>query len=92
MRAMPKRETDTSVETDRQEHAGASTPRRINVAITPDMLAAIERVIDREGVTLTEAVRRLVGYGDVLYRAAREDRQSIIFRDGDGNEREVLLV
>jgi hypothetical protein len=43
-------------------------------------------------VTLTEAVRRLVGYGDVLYRAAREDRQSIIFRDGDGNEREVLLV
>jgi hypothetical protein len=92
MQAMPKREANTTVDTDQQEHAGASPPRRINVAITPGMLAAIEHVIDREGVTLTEAVRRLVGYGDVLYRAAREDRQAIIFRDKDGTEREVLLV
>lgn len=92
---MPKPKTDTTVETgttDQHERPVATPPRRINVAVTPDMLAAIDRVIEREGVTLTEAVRRLIGYGEVLYRAAREDRQSIIFRDQDGGEREVLLV
>ena len=92
---MPKPRTDTTVETgttDQHERASAAPPRRINVAVTPDMLAAIDRVIDREGVTLTEAVRRLIGYGDVMYRAAKEDRQSILFRGDDGKEREVLII
>lgn len=70
----------------------ASTPRRINVAVTPDMLRAIDHVIDREGVTLTEAVRRLISYGDVMYRAVRDNDQTVFFRDEDGREREVLMV
>jgi hypothetical protein len=92
---MPKPKADITVETgttDQHDRPAAPPPRRINVAVTPDMLAAIDRVIEREGVTLTEAVRRLIGYGEVLYRAAREDKQSIIFRGEDGGEREVLLV
>lgn len=78
--------------TDERGAASSSSPRRINVAVTPDMLAAIDLVIDREQVTLTEAVRRLIGYGEVMYRAVKEQQQSVVFRSEDGKEREVLLV
>jgi len=87
---MAKAETDTVGETG--AGAASPTPRRINVAVTPDMLAAIDRVIEREGVTLTEAVRRLIGYGDLMYRSVREKKESVIFRGEDGKEREVILV
>jgi hypothetical protein len=56
------------------------------------MLAAIDRVIEREQVTLTEAVRRLIAYGDVVYRMVKEDGQTMVFRSKDGKEREVLLI
>ena len=59
------------------------------------MMAAIDRLIEREGVTLTEAVRRLIGYGDVVYRAVREKGQTMLFRDPndpDGREREIILI
>jgi hypothetical protein len=80
------------------DHEGAGKlssqpPRRINVAINADMLAAIDRVIEREQVTLTEAVRRLITYGDFVYRAVKEDRASVILRPSDGGaDREVVLV
>jgi hypothetical protein len=74
------------------EEQPASPPRRINVAVTPDMLAALDRVMEREQVTLTEAVRRLIGYGDFLYRTVKQDGQSIILRGEDGGERGILLV
>jgi len=77
---------------DQVDRAATSPPRRINVAVTPDMLAAIDRVIDREGVTLTEAVRRLIGYGDVVYRSVREEGQGMFFRSKDGKEREIMLI
>jgi Ribbon-helix-helix protein, copG family len=73
--------------------ASLPPPRRINVAINSEMLAAIDRVIEREQVTLTEAVRRLVAYGDFVYRAVKEDRASVILRKSNGEaEREVVLV
>ena len=56
------------------------------------MLAAIDRVIDREQVTLTEAVRRLIAYGDVVYRMVKEYGQAMVFRSENGNEREVILI
>ena len=66
-------------------------PKRINVAISPDMVRALENVIKREGVTLTEALRRLVGYGDFVYRAVRENREQLIVKGPDG-AREVVLL
>jgi hypothetical protein len=78
--------------TDQNDRTPASPPRRINVAVTPDMLAAIDRMIDREQVTLTEAVRRLIAYGDVVYRMVKEEGQTMVFRSENGNEREVLLI
>jgi hypothetical protein len=67
-------------------------PRRINVAVNADMLAAIDRVIEREQVSLTEAVRRLISYGDYVYRAAKEENATFVVRPKDGKEREVVLV
>jgi len=92
---MARSDADTAADaggTDQNERSAASPPRRINVAVTPDMLAAIDRVIDREQVTLTEAVRRLIAYGDVVYRMVKEEGQTMVFRSENGNEREVLLI
>jgi len=66
-------------------------PKRINVAISPDMVRALENVIEREGVTLTEALRRLVGYGDFVYRAVK-DRGEQLMLTGEEGTREVVLL
>ncbi|MBV9013194.1 MAG: ribbon-helix-helix protein, CopG family [Pseudonocardiales bacterium] len=91
---MPKLEaSDTLLE----EGGGAQRtepppPRRINVAVNSDMLAAIDRVIEREQVSLTEAVRRLISYGDYVYRAVKEENSTFVVRPKNGKEREVVLV
>jgi hypothetical protein len=48
-------------------------------------------VIEHEGVTLTEALRRLIGYGDFVYRTVRE-RGEQIFLNGPDGPREVVLL
>jgi hypothetical protein len=80
--------------TDVEEARGdrlTTEPRRINVAISPDMVRALEHVIEREGVTLTEALRRLVGYGDFVYRAVREHGEQLLLTSAD-TTREVVLL
>lgn len=69
----------------------AEKPRRINVAVTDETIAALELIMAREGVTLTEAVRRLIGYGDFVYRAVKEDGKTVYTRDG-GKYRELVLL
>jgi hypothetical protein len=66
-------------------------PQRINVTVNPDTLAALQKVIEREGVSLTEAVRRLIGYGDVMYRAVREDGEEVLLRKGSSTRCVVIL-
>ncbi|HEY0453551.1 ribbon-helix-helix protein, CopG family [Actinophytocola sp.] len=77
------------------DEAPQSHPRteakRINVAISPDMVRALENLIHREGVTLTEALRRLVGYGDFVYRAVKEGGEQLTLSGPDG-AREVVLL
>ncbi len=68
-----------------------ATPKRINVAVNADMVAALDNVIQHEGVTLTEACRRLIGYGDFVYRMAKQDKATILVRTDEGT-REVILV
>ncbi|HZD14070.1 MAG TPA: hypothetical protein VE196_02845 [Pseudonocardiaceae bacterium] len=46
--------------------------KRVNVAVTPAMVAAIQLVMTTGQVSLTEAVRRLIGYGDFFHRAVTE--------------------
>ena len=66
-------------------------PKRINVAISPDMVRALENVIKREGVTLTEALRRLVGYGDFVYRAVKDNQEHLLVKGTEGTREVVLL-
>jgi len=66
-------------------------PKRINVAISPDTVAALENVIEREGVTLTEALRRLIGYGDFVYRAVKENDEQVLIAGAEGTREVVLL-
>lgn len=74
-----------------QQIAPRTEPKRINVAVSPDTVSALENVIEREGVTLTEALRRLIGYGDFVYRAVRENREQLVVKGPDG-AREVVLL
>lgn len=62
------------------------------MAINAGMLAAIDLVIEREHISLTEAVRRLISYGDFIYRAVKEDGQQLVCRSGDGSSKEIVLL
>lgn len=66
-------------------------PKRINVAVTPETIHALETVMEREGVSLTEAVRRLVGYGEFVYRRVKEDQASVLVKTEDSTKEVVLL-
>jgi hypothetical protein len=68
-----------------------ATPKRINVSVSPAMLAAIENVIVREQVTLTESVRRLIGYGDFVYRTVKDEGELFV-RGQDGSEVTVVII
>lgn len=66
-------------------------PKRINVAITPETARALKRVIAREGISLTEAVRRLMGYGEFVYTTIKENRTALLVRSDDSDCEVVLL-
>jgi hypothetical protein len=68
------------------------TPKRINVAVNQETVKALEEVIEREGVTLTEAVRRLVGYGDYVYKAVKEQGAEVLMREKNGTTRELVIL
>jgi hypothetical protein len=76
---------------EQQQTRSRTEPKRINVAISPDMVRALENMIEREGVTLTEALRRLVGYGDFVYRAIKEGGEQLTVTGPDGTREVVLL-
>lgn len=67
-------------------------PRRISVAVNADELAAIELLIDREHVSLTEAVRRLISYGGFMYRAVKVDRSELVVQPEGGKPKTVELL
>lgn len=64
---------------------------RLSVNITPATQAAIDQVVEREGVTVTEALRRLVGYGRIIYEADQINGDHVLIRRGDVVERIVVI-
>lgn len=66
-------------------------PKRINVAVNPEELTILQVVIEREGVSLTEAVRRLIGYGEVVYRAVREEGAEVLLKTAESTREVVIL-
>jgi hypothetical protein len=68
----------------------AERPTRLSVNISTATAEALREVSRDKDVSMTEAVRRLIGYGIVVYRAVRDGGDVLIRRD-DKAERLVLL-
>lgn len=66
-------------------------PGRISVNVTPATQAALDRMADREGVTITEALRRLVSYGDLVYQTTQIDGDDLLIRRAGELERIRLI-
>lgn len=65
---------------------------RLSVNVAVSTQAALDRIVEREGVTLTEALRRLVAAGNVIYRATAVDGDELLIRRGEATERVTLIV
>lgn len=68
----------------------ADKPTRLSVNISKATAEALREVSKDKDVSMTEAVRRLIGYGIVIYRAVRDGGEVLIRRD-DKAERLILL-
>lgn len=68
----------------------ADKPTRLSVNISKATAEALREVSKDKDVSMTEAVRRLIGYGIVVYRAVRDGGEVLIRRD-DKAERLILL-
>lgn len=60
---------------------------RLTVNVPTATEAALSRLVEREGVTVTEALRRLVSYGDLVYQATVVEGGELAARRGDRVER-----
>lgn len=69
---------------------GVEKPTRLSVNISRATAEALREVSRDKDVSMTEAVRRLIGYGIVVYRAVRDGGEVLIRRD-DKAERLILL-
>ncbi|KOV85315.1 hypothetical protein [Nocardia sp. NRRL S-836] len=66
-------------------------PTRLNVNISTATEEALALLVEQEGVTITEAVRRLIGYGMVLYKADKIDKADVLIRREGQTERVIIL-
>jgi len=66
-------------------------PSRVDEAISPKTADALLVVMTYEGVDLAEALRRLVGYGELVFRTIRLDGGDMLLRHGDDIDRVAIL-
>lgn len=64
---------------------------RLHVVINTETADALAEMIHREQITTTEAVRRLIGYGAITYRAAIQGRSVVLRGGGHADDHVVLL-
>jgi hypothetical protein len=91
MKAPAETKTGVASNDEPRQDEPPPTSTRLAVNITPTTKATIDRLVEREGVTQTEAVRRLISYGDLVYRTTQIDADEILIRRGDTFERIVLI-
>lgn len=75
----------------RAGNAESNSSSKLTVNINAATEQALRHVAEREGVTMTEALRRLVSCGDLVYRATKEDNADVLIRHGKEIERIHLL-
>jgi hypothetical protein len=81
----------TSTPPDLPAEGDTSSVKRINVAVTPETARAIRDLMTEDSVGVTEAVRRLLTYGQFVYQTAKDDRKELMVREGDNLSGVVLL-
>ena len=65
-------------------------PTRLSVNISRDTVDALQEIASDKGISMTEAVRRLIGYGIIMYRANRDGYDVLLRREGKLEK--ILLV
>lgn len=74
------------------EHQPLDPETRVDEVISPKTVDALALVMAHEGLSRAEALRRLVGYGELVYRTARLEGGTVLLRPvGDDMERTVWL-
>lgn len=68
------------------------TLRRTTVNLDMPTVGIVEKIMTREGVNLTEAIRRAIGYGGFVYDAIKIDKAEVVVRKPDGSEHEIVLL
>jgi hypothetical protein len=65
-------------------------PRRINVAVTPETVELLASIIERDQISLTEAVRQMIGVGAEITRLIKEEGATVTASTPEWT-REVVL-
>lgn len=73
---------------DRDTSAQASQTR-LNININSQTAKVLREYADKHGVSVTEAVRRLIGVGTIIDQA-QQDGKDIVLKDGEATERLVF--
>lgn len=76
---------------EEQRRGKGSRLTRMTVNVHPSTSTALETVVEREGVTVTEALRRLVAYGHLMYRTTQIEGDDMLIRRGDDVERIIVI-
>lgn len=84
-------DNDTEDAGDQQRSSTGRKPSRLSINMSRATEDALLELMDDKDVSMTEAVRRLVAYGAVVYQAVKDDREVLIRSNGQ-TERVVLLA
>jgi hypothetical protein len=82
--------TRPGVHADDNTGASDAMPTRLSINITKDTLSALREITNDKAITVTEAVRRLIGYGIIVYKADK-DGHEILLRTNQKQEKVILI-
>lgn len=84
------RERAPAASTEAGSTAARGTKVTININVETEQ--ALRTLAEREGVSITEAVRRLVGYGELLWRTTKIDGDEVLIRRGGKELERIHLI
>ncbi len=76
--------------TQQQGDAGPEPQPRLSINVNHATATILRDFAKAKGVTVTEAVRRLVAYGNTVFQADQEGKK-VLFKDGDEIERLIIV-
>ena len=69
----------------------AGKVKRLSLKVTHETQATFQRMAEKNGTTITEAVRRMAALMEVVM-TAQEQGKTILLRDPDGTVTELLIL